>query len=84
MTLLLLIAVLTSLSTATMQSNEELHVFKMAAGPVQKATSLLTIRVGIITNYTGPQSYVQDIGALGLAIDRIAADQLLPNVQFQY
>lgn len=43
-----------------------------------------TIRIGLLCKYNGPQSYVEDIGAFGLAMDRIAAEQLVPNFQFQY
>lgn len=57
---------------------------KAAAGNASTSTTPLIIRVGIITNLTGTQSYVSDIGALGLAIDRIVSEQLLPNVVFEY
>ena len=50
---------------------------------VTTSKPMRTIRIGLLCKYNGPQSYVQDIGAFGLAMDRIATEQLLPNVQFQ-
>ena len=81
----LITAILVSLAYTAVQSDTDAklhHTFKVVAGTT--AQTPLTVRVGIITNYTGTQSYVEDIGALGLALDRIVADQLLPNVQFEY
>ena len=88
--------ILVSLAYTAVQSDTDAklhHTFMVAAGTPAGASAAaagataqtpLKVRVGIITNYTGTQSYVKDIGALGLALDRIVADQLVPNVQFEY